>query len=180
MDTSKENAGSGSKKTRSKGEKAAIIFGATSYSLIALMTAAAVGSTSVETSVDEKEARAETASEEEAQISSTPEPTSTEIEMELVASDADVDTETVEPAATKVQATPVSEVAPEEKKVISTPVPDPTEAPSHSCSSDTYNCSDFSTGYEASKVYNYCIAQGAGDIHRLDHDKDGIPCESLQ
>ncbi|GAG83978.1 unnamed protein product, partial [marine sediment metagenome] len=42
-----------------------------------------------------------------------------------------------------------------------------------------YNCSDFSTQAAAQACYDYCISQGAGDIHDLDRDNDGIACESL-
>jgi hypothetical protein len=48
-------------------------------------------------------------------------------------------------------------------------------------SGGAYNCnlSDFSIQAQAQSCYDYCIAQGAGDIHRLDGDNDGIACESL-
>ena len=42
-----------------------------------------------------------------------------------------------------------------------------------SCSADTVNCKD--SGAKA--CYDYCISQGKGDVHKLDADKDGIPCE---
>lgn len=58
-----------------------------------------------------------------------------------------------------------------------TPVPTPT--PTCDCSYDRYNCSDFATQVEAQACYEYCLGQGAGDIHRLDWDNDGIACESL-
>ncbi|MEM9775727.1 MAG: excalibur calcium-binding domain-containing protein [Chloroflexota bacterium] len=65
----------------------------------------------------------------------------------------------------------------------STPTPNPTSTPTPSvsfvCSSNFYNCSDFSTQAAAQQVYDYCQAQGAGDIHRLDRDGNGIACESL-
>lgn len=48
-----------------------------------------------------------------------------------------------------------------------------------SCSGDTYSCSDFSSHAEAQSCYEYCIAEGAGDIHQLDGDSDGDACESL-
>lgn len=38
------------------------------------------------------------------------------------------------------------------------------------------NCSDFSTQREAQQFYE---ANGPGDPHRLDRDKDGVACESL-
>lgn len=47
------------------------------------------------------------------------------------------------------------------------------------CSGDLYNCSDFSTHAAAQSCFNYCVAQGVGDIHGLDRDGDGDACESL-
>lgn len=64
---------------------------------------------------------------------------------------------------------PVVETAPE--PVVTTP--------SYICSYNAYNCSDFSSWYEANQVYNYCISIGAGDIHDLDRDNDGA-CDSLK
>jgi len=46
------------------------------------------------------------------------------------------------------------------------------------CSTDQYNCADFSTQAAAQSCYEYCISQGRGDIHRLDMDKDGLACEN--
>ncbi|MBL8062562.1 MAG: excalibur calcium-binding domain-containing protein [Anaerolineales bacterium] len=48
-----------------------------------------------------------------------------------------------------------------------------------SCSSDTLNCSDFSTHESAQSCFDHCISVGAGDIHRLDEDNDGVACEGL-
>ena len=48
----------------------------------------------------------------------------------------------------------------------------------YACSSNLYNCDDFSTQAEAQKVFEYCGGVG-NDIHRLDGDKDGLACESL-
>ena len=48
------------------------------------------------------------------------------------------------------------------------------------CSGDTLNCTeDFSTQAQAQACFIYCVAQGAGDIHRLDGNNDGVACESL-
>ncbi|MEX2017605.1 MAG: excalibur calcium-binding domain-containing protein [Candidatus Pacearchaeota archaeon] len=47
------------------------------------------------------------------------------------------------------------------------------------CGEDLYNCGDFSTQAEAQAVYDVCIEQGAGDVHGLDNDGDGVVCESL-
>ncbi len=58
------------------------------------------------------------------------------------------------------------------------PVPVPVSS-SGDCSSNAYNCSDFSTQAEAQSVYDTCGGVN-NDIHRLDADKDGIACESLK
>lgn len=50
----------------------------------------------------------------------------------------------------------------------------------YSCSSDTYNCSSFSTHAEAQSVYEGCLTQVGYDVHGLDgNDNDGSACESL-
>jgi len=43
------------------------------------------------------------------------------------------------------------------------------------CSSNYYNCGDFSTHTKAQKVFELC----GSDIHQLDRDEDGIACEWL-
>lgn len=48
----------------------------------------------------------------------------------------------------------------------------------YDCSSDVYNCGDFTTQAEAQEVYDYCNPT-VGDVHRLDNDGDGVVCESL-
>lgn len=48
------------------------------------------------------------------------------------------------------------------------------------CSSNYYNCANFSNYNEAKEVFDYCKGQGQGDIHYLDGDDDGIPCEALK
>lgn len=47
------------------------------------------------------------------------------------------------------------------------------------CSGDSLNCTDFSSQSSAQVCMNDCIAQGAGDIHNLDGDANGLACESL-
>ena len=61
------------------------------------------------------------------------------------------------------------EIKQEETKIISS---------DYDCSSNIYNCGDFSTHAEAQSVFNECGGV-SNDIHRLDQDKDGIACESL-
>lgn len=46
------------------------------------------------------------------------------------------------------------------------------------CSSNVYNCSDFSTQEEATYVLN-CCGGPSNDVHSIDADSDGIACESL-
>ena len=50
---------------------------------------------------------------------------------------------------------------------------------SYDCSSDVYNCANFTTKAEAQLVFDYCEEQGAGDIHQLDADGNGKACERL-
>ena len=48
------------------------------------------------------------------------------------------------------------------------------------CSGPDLNCTtNFSTHAEAQSCYNYCVAQGFGDVFRLDGNSDGVACESL-
>lgn len=76
-------------------------------------------------------------------------------------------------------ATPTATSAP---SATSTPTPTATTpAPSGPCLCDRnrYNCSSFSTHSQAQACFDWCMSQGAGDIHRLDQDNDGDVCESL-
>lgn len=49
----------------------------------------------------------------------------------------------------------------------------------YSCSSDIYNCNNFSTQAGAQDVFEWCVSMGMGDIHQLDRDGNGKACESL-
>jgi len=44
---------------------------------------------------------------------------------------------------------------------------------------DKYNCEDFENWEEAQEVYEY-YGGIENDIHHLDRDHDGLPCESLK
>ena len=46
------------------------------------------------------------------------------------------------------------------------------------CSSNIYNCPDFSTHNEAQECFEFCGGT-SNDIHQLDRDNDGDACESL-
>jgi len=62
-----------------------------------------------------------------------------------------------------------------------TTVPGPTAGPGNCniCSSDVYNCSDFSTQAQAQACHDYCWGLVGYDVHGLDSDGDGEACESL-
>ncbi len=47
------------------------------------------------------------------------------------------------------------------------------------CEGETYNCADFGTQKDAQDVFDTCMTGGAGDVHGLDRDGDGVVCESL-
>src|SRR3989338_1504036 len=47
------------------------------------------------------------------------------------------------------------------------------------CSSDVYNCPNFSTHAEAQRTFDECSKITGRDVHRLDGDKDGDACEDL-
>ncbi len=47
------------------------------------------------------------------------------------------------------------------------------------CTGNLYNCSDFSSRAEAQACYDYCISIGAGDVHKLDGNNNGLACENL-
>jgi len=53
--------------------------------------------------------------------------------------------------------------------------PAPTAPAAVDCSSDRYNCGDFSSCREVLAVFTAC----PGDPNGLDGDGDGTPCESL-
>jgi micrococcal nuclease len=68
---------------------------------------------------------------------------------------------------------------PTEPPVVVEPTSPPASNPVCGCSGNIYNCADFNTHAEAQACYEYCLAQGNGDVHRLDGDDDGSACESL-
>lgn len=45
------------------------------------------------------------------------------------------------------------------------------------CNVDTYNCDERVNSHIANICYRQCFDAGFGDIHNLDGDDDGIPCE---
>ena len=55
----------------------------------------------------------------------------------------------------------------------------PEAAPTCDCSANVYNCEDFDSESEAQACFEYCVEQGADDVHNLDGDHDGLACEWL-
>lgn len=51
-------------------------------------------------------------------------------------------------------------------------------APPCACTTDRYNCGDFTTHNEAQTCFDYCYPDH-GDLHHLDRDRDGLACETL-
>jgi micrococcal nuclease len=47
------------------------------------------------------------------------------------------------------------------------------------CSSNKYNCSDFTTHKDAQSLFECCLDKVGYDVHRLDADNDGLACEAL-
>jgi len=57
-------------------------------------------------------------------------------------------------------------------------IPTLPQAGSYNCSSNTYNCTDFSTHAEAQTVFEAC-GGASNDVHELDREGDGLACEGL-
>jgi hypothetical protein len=61
----------------------------------------------------------------------------------------------------------------------STPTRIPRNKSVCSCRIDKYNCENFLKQAQAQACFNFCFSLGAGDIHQLDPDHDGIACNGL-
>jgi len=86
---------------------------------------------------------------------------------------------TIEVLLTATSAPPTVAPTPEMPTAVpptETPLPTQTPVIAYICDHDAYNCSD----PEAQAAFAYCMAQGTGDIHRLDGDNDGQACEGNQ
>lgn len=62
---------------------------------------------------------------------------------------------------------------------LSTPsfmLPTPAVAPCL-CDTNRYDCEYWENRLDMLACYTYCISAGSGDVHNLDGDADGIPCE---
>jgi len=89
------------------------------------------------------------------------------------------------------QAAPAAPVAPVAPAAPAAPAPTPIPAPiaiptpvvlvvqpdTCSCSADMYDCANFATTDDAQACFWRCGALGAGDIHALDLDGNGMVCE---
>ena len=80
-----------------------------------------------------------------------------------------------EEAALETEAAPQTTSTYPAFSTISEPKP---ESKGYICSSNTYNCTDFSSHSEAQSIYESCGGV-SNDIHQLDRDKDGEACETL-
>ncbi len=108
-------------------------------------------------------------------------------------------TQAQEPAAQPTDAPPMPPPAqpapqqPESAQQTQTQTPPPQPAPqpappppasqsfdtaNYTCSANTYNCTDFKTQAQAQAVYDKCGGV-SNDVHKLDKNKDGHPCDSL-
>lgn len=47
------------------------------------------------------------------------------------------------------------------------------------CSADIYNCDNFGKCSDVMRVFDMCMNTTGADVHRLDVENDGIPCENL-
>jgi hypothetical protein len=98
------------------------------------------------------------------------------------ATESPTPTMTASPTPTEVMVTPTDTPSP---TPTNTPMPTATatatQGPSEACLCDwnRYNCSDFGSQAAAQACFNFCVSQGAGDVHLLDQDEDGVACESL-
>ena len=88
----------------------------------------------------------------------------------------DTPTQTFTPPATATPLPALTSLPPPTLVVI---VPAQPAQVACSCSGDTLNCGNFLYQSSAQSCYNYCISVGAGDIHGLDGNHDGVACESL-
>lgn len=48
------------------------------------------------------------------------------------------------------------------------------------CDRNRYNCGHWDNKADMLACYDYCMGLGLGDVHDLDGDNDGIPCEHLR
>lgn len=120
--------------------------------------------------------------ESSTQATNTPTVTATTQPGDPTATFTTTPTPTNTPTATETTA-PVGPTATSTSTPTHTPTPTATATtqPSGpcSCASNTLNCTNFNTQPQAQACYAFCVTQGAGDIHQLDSDDDGIACESL-
>lgn len=83
----------------------------------------------------------------------------------------------IEPMS-KEESEPVAE-SPKQKELESEPEGrQSVDTSGYTCSTNTYNCSDFSTHAEAQAVFEQC-GGASNDVHKLDANKDGEACETL-
>ena len=95
----------------------------------------------------------------------TPQPTATSTP---VPTDTAVPTNTMAPTATQ---------APLPTQPLPVDTPAPALPANCTCTGQDLNCDDFNGHRPAQACFDYCVAQGFGDVYRLDGDNDGSVCE---
>ncbi len=87
-------------------------------------------------------------------------------------------TETPQPAQPFDQTSPTpTAAAPTEsaaQRALSA-IPTLRNGPVCACNGDTYSCREL--GDQAQACFDYCVARGQGDVHRLDFNQNGVACE---
>jgi hypothetical protein len=73
----------------------------------------------------------------------------------------------LQPSMTLIAVTPISSITPMPKMI----------RPFCYCTTDLYNCDNFSNQQSAQVCFNLCWANGKGDVHHLDSDGDELACE---
>lgn len=72
-------------------------------------------------------------------------------------------------AIEQTESTPVATTRPRSA------IPTMANGPICACSRNSYSCAEL--GEQAQGCFDYCVAQGQGDVHRLDYNGNGIACE---
>lgn len=82
------------------------------------------------------------------------------------------------PAATPVVSTPTTPIiaatVPAARSALSVR-PKLRNGPVCACDGDSYSCREL--GDQAQACFDYCVARGQGDVHRLDFNQNGVVCE---
>lgn len=88
------------------------------------------------------------------------------------------DSTTRQPASTPVVSSPAAPTTPTTvpaaRSVLSA-IPKLRNGPVCACDGESYSCREL--GDQAQACFDYCVARGQGDVHRLDFNQNGVACE---